>query len=163
MRIYFYHTEDIQYIYGEWQKGRFPGHFLYGATHLKEHGIEMTMHRHKEYGSRLRSALYVLWQVMKAYPKVDAVYATHYKYLELVIFLRALGLFRKPIVIWHHQPIITPKKKWREWLGRLFYRGIDQMFFFSQKLVDDSLRSSKARPERMHVGHWGADLDSTTN
>ncbi len=159
MRIYFYHTEDIQYIYGEWEKGCFPGHLLYGATHLKELGISMIMHKHKEGGGRLMSALYVLWQILKNYSKIDAVYATHYKYLELVIFLRALGLFRKPIVIWHHQPIITPKKRWREWLGRLFYRGIDDMFFFSQKLYDDSLQTRKARPERMHVAHWGADLD----
>lgn len=159
MRIYFYHTEDIQYIYGEWEKGKFPGHFLYGATHLKDYGIDMIMHRHKDIGGRLLSALYVLIEILKHYRSIDAVYATHYKYLELVIFLRALGLFRKPIVIWHHQPIITPKKRWREWLGRLFYRGIDDMFFFSQKLYDDSLKSKKARPERMHVGHWGADLD----
>lgn len=159
MRIYFYHTEDIQYIYGEWRKGNFPGHFLYGATHLKDFGIDMVMHRHKDVGGRLRSAVYVLLEILKNYTKIDSVYATHYKYLEIVIFLRALGLFRKPIVIWHHQPIITPRKMWREWLGRLFYRGIDDMFFFSQKLYDDSLKTKKARPERMHVGHWGADLD----
>ena len=159
MRIYFYHTEDIQYIYSEWQKGKFPGHFLYGATHLREHGIDMVMHRHRDFSNRLTAALYVLFEIIKNYGKIDAVYATHYKYLELVIFLRAIGLFRKPIVIWHHQPIITPKKKWREWLGRLFYRGIDDMFFFSQKLYDDSLKTKKARQARMHVGHWGADLD----
>ena len=159
MRIYFYHTEDTQYIYGEWEKGQFPGHFLYGATHLREHGIDMIMHKHRDFSGRLRAAVYVLWQILKNYGKIDAVYATHYKFLELVIFLRALGLFRKPVVIWHHQPIITPKKKWREWLGRLFYRGIDDMFFFSQKLYDDSLKTKKARQERMHVGHWGADMD----
>lgn len=159
MRIYFYHTEDTQYIYGEWEKGQFPGHFLYGATHLREHGIDMIMHKHRDFSGRLRAAVYVLWQILKNYVKIDAVYATHYKFLELVIFLRALGLFRKPVVIWHHQPIITPKKKWREWLGRLFYRGIDDMFFFSQKLYDDSLKTKKARQERMHVGHWGADMD----
>lgn len=159
MRIYFYHTEDTQYIYKEWQSGRFPGHFLYGATHLKEFGIDMVVHRHRDCSSRLKAAFYVLFQIMKNYNRIDAVYATHYKFLELVIFLRAIGVFRKPIVIWHHQPIITPAKKWREWLGRLFYRGIDDMFFFSRKLYDDSLKTKKARKERMHVGHWGADLD----
>lgn len=159
MRVYFYHTEDVQFIYGEWQKGKFPGHFLYGATHLCDHGIRLLMHRHREFGSRLMNALYVAWQIISHARSIDAVYATHYKYLEIIIFLRALGLFRKPIVLWHHQPIITPRKRWREMLGRLFYRGIDEMLFFSEKLVGDSLQSPKARPERLHVGHWGADLD----
>ena len=159
MRVYFYHTEDVQYIYKEWQEGRFPGHFLYGATLLRNYYIDLIMHQHRDYPSRLRTAVYVMFQILKNYRRIDAVYATHYKYLELVIFLRAIGLFRKPIILWHHQPIVTPKKKWREWLGRLFYRGIDEMLFFSQKLVDDSLKSRKARKDRMHVGHWGADLN----
>lgn len=77
----------------------------------------------------------------------------------MLVLLRALGIFRKPIVVWHHQPIVTPKSKLREWGGRLFYRGMDRLIFFSQKLVDDSLHSPKANPKRMVVGHWGADLD----
>ena len=39
MKIFFYHTEDIQYIFNGWEKGSFPGHLLYGATHFKDHGI----------------------------------------------------------------------------------------------------------------------------
>lgn len=159
MKIFFYHTEDVQYIYQGWQRGTFPGHFLYGATHLAEHGIEMVMRRHHEHGSRLGMMLDTARQILFCKERFDAVYATHYKGLELIIFMRALHLFGKPIIIWHHQPIITPSKRWREWLGRLFYRGIDEMFFFSRKLVDDSLATRKARPEHMHVGHWGPDLD----
>lgn len=159
MKIFFYHTEDIQYIYDKWEQGTFPGHFLYGATRLREHGIDMVMRRHREYRNRLEMMLDTAWQILTCGEKFDAIYATHYKGLELIIILRALHLFNKKIIIWHHQPIITPKKLWREWLGRLFYRGIDAMFFFSQKLVDDSLKTRKARPDRMFVGHWGPDLD----
>ncbi len=32
------------------------------------------------------------------------------------------------------------------------------MFFFSKKLIDDSLKSKKARAERMRLGHWGMDI-----
>ena len=99
------------------------------------------------------------WQVLTCREHFDAIYATHYRGLELIVLLRALGLYRKPMIIWHHQPIVTPRSKWREWLGRVFYRGFDRMFFFSQKLIDDSLHSPKARPDRMVLGHWGADLD----
>lgn len=160
MKVYFYHTQNIQYCLSRMQQGEFPSHFLYGACHLSSSGIDVVYHRSpsKEM-SRLKTTLYTAWRVLTCREHIDAVYATHYKGLELLILLRALGIFRKPIVVWHHQPIVTPKSKLREWGGRLFYRGMDRLIFFSQKLVDDSLHSPKANPKRMVVGHWGADLD----
>lgn len=160
MKVYFYHTQNIQYCLSRMQQGEFPSHFLYGACHLSTSGIDVVYHRSlsKEM-SRLKTSLYTAWRVLTCREHIDAVYATHYKGLELLILLRAIGIFRKPIVVWHHQPIVTPKSKLREWGGRLFYRGMDRLIFFSQKLVDDSLHSPKANPKRMVVGHWGADLD----
>ena len=160
MKVYFYHTQNIQYCLSKMQHGEFPSHFLYGACHLSSSGIDVVYHRSpsKEM-SRLKTALYTAWRVLTCREHIDAVYATHYKGLELLILLRAIGIFRKPIVVWHHQPIVTPKSKLREWGGLLFYRGMDRLIFFSQKLVDDSLHSPKANPKRMVVGHWGADLD----
>ena len=160
MKVYFYHTQNIQYCLSRMQQGEFPSHFLYGACHLSSSGIDVVYHRSpsKEM-SRLKTALYTAWQVLTCREHIDAVYATHYKGLELLILLRAIGIFRKPIVVWHHQPIVTPKSKLREWGGLLFYRGMDRLIFFSQKLVDDSLHSPKANRKRMVVGHWGADLD----
>ena len=160
MKVYFYHTQNIQYCLSRMQQGEFPSHFLYGACHLSISGIDVVYHRSpsKEM-SRLKTALYTAWRVLTCREHIDAVYATHYKGLELLILLRAIGIFRKPIVVWHHQPIVTPKSKLREWGGRLFYRVMDRLIFFSQKLVDDSLHSPKANPKRMVVGHWGADLD----
>jgi len=157
MKVYFYHTQDIQMILQRLEKGEFPPHFLYGATKLKDHGIDVVWHKSRLGLPRWRMMLRNAWQILSCREHFDAVYATHYRGIELIVLLRALGLFRKPIVIWHHQPIITPKASWREWLGRLFYRGFDHMFFFSQNLIDTSLKSKKARPERMHLGHWGMD------
>lgn len=160
MKVYFYHTQDIQYCLSRMRDGEFPSHFLYGACRLPDEGIGVVYHRSpSRQMSRLRTAVYTAWRVLTCREHFDAVYATHYKGLELLVVLRALRLFRKPIVVWHHQPIITPRSRLREWGGRLFYRGLDRMIFFSQKLVDDSLKSRKADPGRMVVGHWGADLD----
>jgi len=160
MKVYFYHTQDIQMILQKLEKGEFPPHFLYGATKLKDHGIDVVWHKSRLGLPRWRMMLRNAWLILTCKEHFDAIYATHYRGIELIVLLRALGLFRKPIVIWHHQPIITPKARWREWLGRLFYRGFDHMFFFSQKLIDDSLKSKKARPERMHLGHWGMDAEA---
>lgn len=160
MKVYFYHTQNIQYCLRRMKDGEFPSHFLYGACHLADSGIDVVFHRSPRRAmSRLKTAVYTAWRVLTCRERFDAVYATHYKGLELVILLRALHLFRKPIVVWHHQPVVTPGSWLREWGGRLFYRGMDRLIFFSQKLVDDSLRSPKAIPGRLVVGHWGADLD----
>ena len=159
MNVYFYHTENIQHILREYTKGVFPGHLLYGATRLSKYGIDVVWHKSIQSTSRLRQMLHSLWGVLRCYHYIDAIYATHYQGIELVIFLRAIRLLRKPIVIWIHQPILTSHKWWREWLGRLFFKGIDHMFFFSQKMLDDSLASAKTSPTCMHIGHWGPDLD----
>lgn len=158
MKIFLQAPDDGQYIYNNWKKGNFPGHFLYGATHFKELGIEMVIRRHREYKSRLMKAVDGAWQILFCKEHYDAVFATYHSGLAIPVMLRAIGLFRKRVIVWHHQPIIISQKKWREWLGRIYYKGMDDVIFFSQKIYDDSLKTGKVKPERMHVGHWGADL-----
>ncbi|MDR0733162.1 MAG: glycosyltransferase family 4 protein [Dysgonamonadaceae bacterium] len=88
----------------------------------------------------------------------DAVYAvTHYG-LEALIFLRALGLYRKPIVIWHHAEMIIPSNRIRRIFSKLFYKGIDKVCFFSQYLLDRSIKTGKIKKENAFVVHWGADI-----
>ena len=158
-RVYCYHTQNVQYIMRKMEKGEFPSHFLYGGTKLKNHGIDVIWHKSLVSTSRLRQMMHSVWQMMFVNRHYDAIYATHYQGLEPLIFLRALGLFRKRIVIWHHQPIVVARSWWRNQLGKLFYRGIDDMFFFSQKLINDSIQTHKADPSKFHLGHWGADLE----
>ncbi len=135
----------------------FP-HFLYGATKLGEHGIEVVWHRSRLGLKRWAMMLRTAFQVLKCREKFDAVYATHYRGLEILVILRALRLFRKPIIVWHHQPIITSKNPFREFFGRFFYKGFDHLIFFSEQLFGDSLLSKKAKVERMSVCHWGMDV-----
>lgn len=158
-KIYFYHTQDIQHILLRMQDGEFPPHFLYGAAKLGREGIGVVWHESRVGLPRWRMMLRNTWRILRCREKFDAIYATHYRGIEPIVLLRALGLYRKPIIVWHHQPVITPRQWWREQLGRLFYRGFDRMIFFSKALVETSLQSPKARPERVIEGHWGADLD----
>lgn len=159
MKVYFYHTQDLNQIYSKWQEGKFPGHFLYGATHLPKYGVDVVMHRHKDIANRVQLAVYVAWRIMTCREHFDAIYATRFNGLELIIFLRALHLYYKPVILWHHQPIVKADNGLREMIAQVFYRGIDHMFFFSNRLIQDSLKSSKANEARMQVGHWGGDLD----
>ena len=88
MKVYFYHTQNIQYCLSKMQQGEFPSHFLYGACHLASSGIDVVYHRSpSKEKSRLKTALYTAWQVLTCREHIDAVYATHYKGLELLVSL----------------------------------------------------------------------------
>lgn len=159
MKIYYYHTQDAEHIIDEWKRGRYPSHLLYGATCFAENGIDVVMHRHRREQNRLLRMFRVAWQVMRCKEHYDVLYGSSHRGLELLIILRALGIYRHPICIWHHQPIVKANSCLREHVARIYYRGIDQMFMFSNTIVEMSKLSVKARPERMHMVHWGADLD----
>lgn len=159
MKVYYYHTIDTVQVYADWQAGRFPGHFLYGATHLPKYGIDVVFHRPVRPRYRWMLTLHTAWRILTCRTRFDAIYATTFRGMEILIFLRALRLYRKPIFVWHHQPVRRAKNPLREFVARLFYRGMDHLFFFSDQLLTDSLRSSKAQQARMSVARWGADLD----
>lgn len=163
MKIYYYHTRPIEQALEEWSQGKHPGHILYGLTHFKKYGIDAVVYPYKQFSSRIKMMVYALFTVLRCKDKYDLLYGTSYRGIELIIFLRALGLYRKPIAIWHHQAVPVSKGFFKGCISKLFYRGIDCMFFFSNTLIEDSLKSGKVSRDRMHLIHWGADLDFYDN
>lgn len=158
MKIYYYHTRPIQEALDEWNNHLHPGHILYGLTHFAKYGITSILHRYRRIPSRLRFSLYNFFQIIRCKEPYDLLYGTSFYGLELIIFCHAIGLYRKPIAIWHHQAVIRNRNKLKNLISRFYYRGIDQMFFFSQTLIDDSLKSGKVTADQLHLIHWGADL-----
>lgn len=158
MTVYFYHTRRTTESYLEWRQGLFPGHILYGQPEMEKYGLRFLMHPYRYFPGRFRLMLYVLRAVLSCRGRFDAIYATSFRGLELVIFLHAFGVLRTPIYVWHHTAVTRAANPVRELLSRLFYRGIDGMFFFCQKHVDESLRCVKAPRRKLHLIHWGPDL-----
>lgn len=157
-KIYFYHTRETLESYSKWKENQFPGHILYGLPMLEKYGIQSVMHKYKHYSNRFRLMLYVTKEILLCKEMYDALYGTSFRGIELIIFLRALGLYRKPIIIWHHTAVTTATNPIRELIAKFFYKGIDKMFFFSQKLLNDSLKSPKAPTSKLKLIHWGPDL-----
>ena len=154
MKVYFYHNENINQMYKEWKSGRYPGHFLYGATHLHKYGVDVVMHRYKNFKSRARLAFYVAWQILTCKEQFDAIYAANTQGLGLVMFLHAIRLYRKPIIAWQKQPITT-----YDIITKTELKGIDKMLFLSRRLADDTIHSGAILPSQAEIVHWGADLD----
>ena len=116
------------------------------------------MHKYKAFPSRLKLMLYATKEILCCKEPYEVLYGTSFRGLELIILLRALGFYRKPIVIWHHTALKTSSGKIREHISRFFYKGIDHMFLFSKKLIKDSLATGKAPEEKLQLIHWGPDL-----
>ncbi|MCD8210555.1 MAG: glycosyltransferase [Prevotella sp.] len=157
--IYFYHTRLTRQSYELSKEYKFPGHLLYGLPKLENYGIYSVMYPFKPIPKRLPLMLYATRKILFSSESYDAVYATSFRGIEIIIFLRALGLFHKPIAIWHHTAVSKSKNPIKECISKFFYKGIDRMFFFSEKLIQDSISSRKVPKEKLTLVHWGADLD----
>lgn len=158
MKIYFYHTRESKQSLEEWKQFRFPGHLLYGLPLLGKYGIEAILHNHRYIESRWKLMLYVTYEILLCRKDYDVLYGTSFRGLEIIIFLHAMGLYRKPIVIWHHTALRRSRNKVRELLSRFFYKGIDHMFFFSQKHIEESIQLDKVPSKKLELVHWEPDL-----
>lgn len=159
MNVFFYHVFPVSEELENWRNGNFPGHLLYGLTHLERYGIKACFYPKGFHFQMKRWELmfYNLWFLLFKYD-YDLLYAVTHRGLELIILLRALGLYKKPIILWHHTAVVDPSSYLREKLSRLFYKGIDKLFFFSKELANRSVRTGKVREQDAIVIHWGADL-----
>lgn len=160
-KVYYYHLVPVTKCYQLWKIGQYPGHLLYGLTHLHKYGLDTIYDDipFNPFKSRIRLMLYMLRRILFSKEEYDVVYAITFRGLELLIFLRALGLFKKPIAVWHHTAIIVPTNKLKRILSAFFYRGIDKMFFFSDELMERSLSTGKVKRENATVVHWGPDIE----
>ena len=112
LNIYFYHTRLTRESYEEWKQFRFPGHILYGLPLLETHGIHSIMHRYKYFPKRWQLTFYATREILCCKEQYDILYGTSFRGLELIIFLHALGLYRKRIVVWHHRALRNSANKW---------------------------------------------------
>lgn len=163
-KVYYYHLVPVSDSYSLWKKGEYPGHLLYGLTHLDKCGLEIVYDdiSFNPFKFRFRLMLYMLRKLLFSSKEYDIIYAVTFRGLELLIFLRALRLFKKPIAVWHHTAIVIPPNKLKRVLSSFFYKGIDKMFFFSEELMERSIKTGKVKRENADVVHWGPDLEYYT-
>lgn len=156
--IYFYHTRLARESYEEWKEYKFPGHILYGLPLLEKYSIRSIMHKHEAIPNRFKLMLYVTTEILFCKEPYEVLYGTSFRGLELIILLHALGLYRKPIIVWHHTALIRSANRIKECISRFFYKGIDHMFLFSKKLIEDSIATGKVPEKKLQLIHWGPDL-----
>jgi glycosyltransferase involved in cell wall biosynthesis len=143
---------------------KFRGELMYCIMDTEKYGCTVWAPETKRYGVASKKLnLYYTWQLIKTAKQYDVIYSPYYQGLEWLIYLKAVGLFRKKIVVWHHNPIEDVPKKFLSRLKRkLFFRGCDALLFFTKTLRGLSL--NKGCPyDKMFVVDWGPDMEYFDN
>lgn len=146
------------------KQNKFRGELLYSVVETEKLGCSISVPDTKRYGVASKKLyLYYTWKLICTSNQYDIIYSPYYQGLEWLIYLKAIGLFRKKIVVWHHNPIEDEPKKFLSRLRRkLFFRGCDALLFFTKTLRGLSL--NKGCPsDKMFVVDWGPDMEYFDN
>jgi glycosyltransferase involved in cell wall biosynthesis len=150
-----------------------PDQVLFGVNRLQEYGFEPIFlpypalgpwHKLQKLLSKLRIPLELgdLQQQVLALQlssKADLVYAPCGSQTHLLQYLRALGLYKVPIVtLMHHSHLEGRLDFLRNWQRRLFISGADKLPCLSKALVND-LRGLGANPDKLASMEWGTDVE----
>ena len=136
------------------------GELFYGIVELERLGCKVVIPKTRLFsGSIIIYQLYYFWQFLKLWFKYDIIYTPYFNGIEWIIILSGFFRFvpcRKKIAIWHHSPVKAPQSR----LGKLkqcfFLKGCDALFFFTPKLMNESISTYR---NKYNVIHWGPDLD----
>ncbi|WP_302614779.1 hypothetical protein [uncultured Bacteroides sp.] len=138
--------------HSQYQKGKVPSHWLYGAVEMERDGHE------------------VIWEQENKSPKHDLTLIRHYDHdivfipnLNLhshfyLLLLAAIGLYRKPIYAYlHREP--AEMNGWRGKVYKLLLHGLKHVFFLSTLTMEQVIKNGMATSERCSVPGWGPDMD----
>ncbi len=157
MKLYCYRRSSLTYSRPEEQ----PGQAWRGVTLLPEHGIEVLYNDGgpiRSFRERAVENLSNLKEFCFGRTAYDAVFAASFDGIELLVLLRALGLYRKPIVTHRYSRLVKPRGRARRALLRLFYRGIDVVMITSRLSHRESLEDGVVPPEKIIHVPMGPDL-----
>jgi len=155
---------NIEQKIQNWRNKLYRGDMMYGLTHFKENNLEVVFPRFKKYRPiGIKSWIPNLLDILKDKRKYDIVYTPYRDGLEALIYLRALRLYRKKIIVWQHHIIEKPGGFFRTCLYRVFLNGIDKFIFFGENAQAESIQSKLISKNKTAVLRWGADLDFFNN
>lgn len=140
------------------RKHKIRGELMYNIMDTEKMGCEVIFPKTKLYPlNSKRLYLYYAYHLLSIAKSYDIIYSPYYQGLEWLIYLKALGLFRKKIVVWHHNPIEKPKGLFSKIKQKLFLRGCDSLLFFSQAILESSEYDLMFQ-KKMQVVNWGPDM-----
>jgi len=155
---------NIEQKMHNWTNKRYRGDLLYGLTHFEINNLGFIFPQFKKYRSiETSSWIPNMLDILRDKRKYDIVYTPYYEGIQALIYLRALRLYRKRIVVWNHPPIEKSGGFLRASLYKLFLKGIDKIIFTNKKAQTESVQTGLVSEDNTAVFDWGADLDFFNN
>jgi len=149
-----------------------PDHVLFGVNQLKQFGFEPILLPYPAFGpwhglQRLLRLLRMPLELgdlqqqvvaLRLSSDADIVYAPCGSQTHLLQYLRAVGLYKLPIVTLMHHSFPKGKLDWfRIWQRRLFIRGADRLPTLSRAVADD-LKVWCSPVSKLAPLRWGPDV-----
>lgn len=159
MKVLFINNYPMDHAWSLWQNGEYPGHHLWGATHLSKHGIEVQILPHQtskflnKIGRKLGLGDHLDQQLRILFSRTDydVIYSACQTNTFLLSLLRSLHLFHKPLVALIHHPLKPTLR------NALFLKGHDQLLSLSKTAILPFSSQPKLH-KKMALIEWGADL-----
>jgi glycosyltransferase involved in cell wall biosynthesis len=160
MKVLFTNNYPMDKALEEWRRGEYPGHHLWGITHLPEFGIDVDILPYEQYtvlnkiGKILKLGNYLDQQVrvFLRSSKYDLVYSACQDNTLFLSILRGIGIFRKPIAAVIHHPMDKSRR------NDMYVKGHDRLLCLSKSVLRELENEFNIGKEKTCVLDWGVDL-----
>lgn len=135
-----------------------PSHNSYYATSMNEEMVFLNVVRRKNtWMDQIRMNLSCLFKVART--SHDILYVpSNVEVASILIFLRSLRIYRKPVVRWKYTPCRLSGNPWKDFLIRFYYRGFDNVFFLTERHGLDSIQNGALKEAQVSIIEYGVDL-----
>jgi glycosyltransferase involved in cell wall biosynthesis len=162
MKVLFFNNYPMDKAWKLWQQGDYPGHHLWGVTHLPKYGIDVDILPYERWATLKRGPwerlLYLgdldqQIRVLLQGAHYDMVYSACQTNTQLLSILHARGVFRKPLVATINRDLLAKTS-----VNQTYIDGHDRLVCLTQ-IMKDRLEERFTVPEiKLEVIPWGVDL-----
>ena len=143
-----------------WKRGEYPGHHLWGTTHLHEHGIDVDILAHELF-SFLNTKRTKKWgnldqqlRIFFKQARYDLIYSACQTNTYTLALLRINKFFRTPLVAFVINPLPYSKRNVK------FVTGHDRLLCLNESLKRELEKDYKSLVDgKLDLPHWGPDLN----
>ncbi len=171
MRVLILNNYSIESVWKEIKAGEKPPNHIYGVDYLAKMGMEVIIAPFNRNSTLVKISNFFLkyfpiplgdldqqWSALKMFKKYDIIYSPCQTQTWLLSYLRALKLFKKPILAIAHHPFKKGRLDFlRTPFFKLSFKGIDYYPALS-KIVSEEINKIAGKNKSKPI-FWGPDLN----